>query len=142
MRFAGTRIEGFLGDKPDYGKIATGASTLRSKEGQAATNLMGRTAAAGIQAAGQVKGAKITGAAQQEMASAQSQAATMGMIGQIAGAGIGAAGDAGLFGHNYGDPGTFGNGRGIGHTDYSWNASPKNYEPGAISTPGWSWDDL
>ncbi len=90
MRFAGTRIEGFLGDKPNYGELASKASTLKSKEGQAATNLMGRTAAAGIQAAGQVKGAKITGAAQQEMASAQSQAATMGMIGQIAGAGIGA----------------------------------------------------
>ena len=59
---------------------------------------MGKTAAAGISAAGQVKGAEITGEAQQAMASAQSQAATMGMIGQIAGAGIGAAGKAGLFG--------------------------------------------
>ena len=98
MRFAGTRIEGFLGDKPDYGALASGADSLRSKESQAATGLMGKTAAAGISAAGQVKGAEITGAAQQAMASAQSQAATMGMIGQIAGAGIGAAGDAGLFG--------------------------------------------
>ena len=142
MRFAGTRIEGFLGDKPDYGKIATGASTLRSKESQAATNLMGQTAAAGISAAGQVKGAKIKGEAQSALAQAQGNAAVMKTFGQIAGAGITAAGDAGLFGHNYGDPGTFGNGRGIDHTDYSWNASPKNYEPGAISTPGWSWDDL
>lgn len=97
MRFAGTRIEGFLSDKPDYGSLASGADSLRSKESQAATGLMGKTAAAGISAAGQVKGAEITGAAQQAMASAQSQAATMGMIGQIAGAGIGAAGDAGLF---------------------------------------------
>lgn len=90
MRFAGTRIEGFLGDKPDYGKIASGASTLRSKESQAATNLMGQTAAAGISAAGQVKGAEITGEAQQRMASAQSQAAMMGMFRQIGGAAIGA----------------------------------------------------
>jgi hypothetical protein len=90
MRFAGTRIEGFLGDKPDYGKIATGASTLRSKESQAATNLMGQTAAAGISAAGQVKGAKITGAAQSALAQAQGNAAVMGAIGQIGGAAIGA----------------------------------------------------
>ena len=96
MRFAGTRIEGFLGDKPDYGALASGADSLRSKESQAATGLMGKTAAAGISAAGQVKGAEITGAAQQAMASAQSQAATMGMIGQIGGAAIGAMGPANI----------------------------------------------
>ena len=45
-------------------------------------------------------------------------------------------------GLNNGDPGTFGDGLGTGHTDYSWNADPKNYEPGSISSPGWSWDDL
>lgn len=89
MRFAGTRIESFLGDKPDYGALASGADSLRSKESQAATGLMGKTAAAGISAAGQVKGSEITGAAQQEMAGAQSQAAMMGMIGQIGGAAIG-----------------------------------------------------
>ena len=96
MRFAGTRIEGFLGDKPDYGALASGADSLRSKESQAATGLMGKTAAAGISAAGQVKGAEITGAAQQAMASAQSQAATMGMIGQIGGAAISAMGPANI----------------------------------------------
>ena len=110
MRFAGTRIEGFLGDKPDYGALASGADSLRSKESQAATGLMGKTAAAGITAAGQVKGAEITGEAQQAMASAQSQAATMGMIGQIGGAAIGAAGDAGLF-------------SGGGTPDLKWNPS-------------------
>jgi len=94
MRFAGTRIEGFLGDKPDYGALASGADSIRSKESQAATDLMGKTAATGISAAGQVKGAEITGAAQQSMASAQSQAAMMGMIGQIGGAAIGAMGPA------------------------------------------------
>ena len=96
MRFAGTRIEGFLGDKPDYGALASGADSLRSKESQAATGLMGKTAAAGISAAGQVKGAEITGAAQQAMASAQSQAAMMGMIGQIGGAAISAMGPANI----------------------------------------------
>ena len=98
MRFAGTRIEGFLGDKPDYGALASGADSLRSKESQAVTDLMGKTAATGISAAGKVKGAEIRGAGYQQMAGAQSQAAMMGMIGQIGGAGIGAAGKAGLFG--------------------------------------------
>ena len=99
MRFAGTRIEGLLGDDaPDYGAIASGADTLRSKESQAATDLMGKTAATGISAAGQVKGAEITGAAEQAMASAQSQAAMMGMIGKVGGAAIGAGIDAGAFG--------------------------------------------
>ena len=98
MRFAGSRIEGFLGDKPDYGALASGASKLRSRERQAITDVMGKTAAAGVSAAGQVKGAEITGAAQQKMASAQSQAAMMGMFGKIGAAGITAAGDAGLFG--------------------------------------------
>ena len=97
-RWAGSRIESFLGDKPDYGALASGADSIRSKESQAATDLMGKTAATGISAAGQVKGAEITGAAQQQMASAQSQAAMMGMIGQIGGAGITAAGKAGLIG--------------------------------------------
>ena len=100
MRFAGTRIEGFLGDKPDYGALASGADSLRSKESQAVTGLMGKTAATGISAAGRVKAAEITGAAQEQMASAQSQAAMMGMIGKIGGAAITGAGDAGLFGGN------------------------------------------
>ena len=99
MRFAGTRIEGLLGnDAPDYGALTSTADSLRSKESQAVTNLMGKTAATGISAAGKVKGEEIVGAAEQQMASAKSQAAMMGMFGKIAGAGIGAAGDAGLFG--------------------------------------------
>ncbi len=95
MRFAGSRIEGFLGDTPDYGGLASGSSRLKSKEDQAITGLMGKTAATGISAAGKVKGAEITGAAQQAMASAQSQAAMMGMIGKIGAAGITAAGGGG-----------------------------------------------
>jgi hypothetical protein len=27
-------------------------------------------------------------------------------------------------------------------THYGWNAPASNYEPGSISTPGWTWDDL
>ena len=105
MRFAGTRIEGLLGnDAPDYGALTSTADSVRSKESQAVTDLMGKTAATGISAAGKVKGAEITGAAQQQMASAQSQAAMMGMIGKIGGAAIGAipTGGSGGFGiENY-----------------------------------------
>ena len=147
MRFAGTRIEGFLGDKPDYGSLASGADSLRSKESQAATGLMGKTAAAGISAAGQVKGAEITGAAQQAMASAQSQAATMGMIGQIGGAAIGAAGKAGLFGNNTND---FSVGdataMGMSQKQADWLSTPGNFtetviDGSSISAPTYgSWD--
>jgi hypothetical protein len=98
MRFAGSRIEGFLGDTPDYGGLASGSSRLKSKEDQAITGLMGKTAATGISAAGKVKAAEITGAAEQAMARTQRQSAMMGMIGKIGASGITAAGDAGLFG--------------------------------------------
>ena len=94
MRFAGTRIEGFMGDRPDYGEAVSDASTLRSKESQAVTDVMGKTAAAGINAAGKAESAKITGSAASALARAQGQAAVMEGIGQIGGAAIGAMGPA------------------------------------------------
>ena len=103
MRFAGTRIEGFLGDTPDYGGLASGSSRLKSKESQAVTNLMGKTAATGISAAGKVKGEEIVGEAEQQMASAKSQAAMMGMIGKIGGAAIGAIPTSGSGGFGIGN---------------------------------------
>ena len=89
MRFAGTRIEGFLGDGPDYGEIASNASTIRSREDQAVTDAMAKTSATGINAAGEVEAANIVGAAQSALASAQGQASIMKGIGQIGGAAIG-----------------------------------------------------
>ena len=90
MRFAGTRIEGLLGnDKPDYGATVSNASTLRSQESQAVTDVMGKTASAGIKAAGDVESANIVGAAESALASAQGQAAIMSGIGEIGGAAIG-----------------------------------------------------
>ena len=96
MRFAGTRIEGFLGDSPEYDALASGASKLASKERQAITDIMGKTAAAGVSAASKVKAAELAGAAQQQMASAQGQSAMMGMIGQIGGSAISAMGPANI----------------------------------------------
>ena len=97
MRFAGSRLEGFLGDHgPDYGATASAASTLRSREGQAVTDAMGKTAAAGITAAGKAKSAEISGAAEAALASAQGQASIMKGIGQIGGAAIGSFGPANI----------------------------------------------
>ena len=64
MRFAGTRMEGFLNsDRPDYGNMARNALEIRNKESTTATDLMGKTAATGIAEAGRVEAANITGAA-------------------------------------------------------------------------------
>ena len=94
MRFAGTSMTNFLADRPDYGQTVSNASTLRSQEGQAITDAMGKTAAAGINAAGKVKSAEITGAAEAALASAQGQASIMKGIGQIGASAIGSFGPA------------------------------------------------
>ena len=91
MRFAGTRMEGFLGDdRPEYGSLAQKAVANRTAESTAGTELMGKTAATGIVEAGKVEAADITGAAQVALANAQGQAAIMSGIGDIAGSFIGA----------------------------------------------------
>ena len=96
MRFAGTRIEGFLGDdRPDYGQAVSNASTLRSQEGRAVTDVMGKTAAAGIDAAGKAESAEITGAAEAALANAQGQASMMSSLGDIGGSIIGGFGGGG-----------------------------------------------
>lgn len=91
MRFAGTRMEGFLNkDRPEYGDLAQKGSSLLSKESAAATDLMGQTASTGIAAAGAVEASSITGAAQQALAEAQGNAAMMSSIGNIASSAISA----------------------------------------------------
>ena len=91
MRFAGTRIEGFMGgDRPEYGALAQKGLANRTQESTAATDLMGKTAATGISAAGAVEAANITGAAQASLAQAQGNAAIMEGIGGIASSAIGA----------------------------------------------------
>ena len=136
MRFAGTRMEGFLSDdRPDYGEMAQKGLALRNKEETAATDLMGKTAATGIAEAGRVEAANITGAAQAAVANAQGNAAIMKGIGGIASSAIGAIPTGG----GSAMPGVDGI---DSTTDYSWNAPASQYEPGSISSPGWSWQDL
>ena len=105
MRFAGTRMEGFLNkDRPEYGDLAQKGSTLLSKESSAATDLMGKTASTGIAAAGAVEASEITGAAQQALAEAQGNASIMSGIGGIASSAIGAFGGGGGVGTSFSSP--------------------------------------
>lgn len=92
MRFAGSRIEGFLGDKnrPDFGNMTESALAMRNKEDTTATDLMGQTASVGIKAAGDVQAQNIVSEAQAGVAQAQGQASMMEGIGSIASSAIGA----------------------------------------------------
>ena len=109
MRFAGTRIEGFMGDdSPNFGEMAQKGLALRNKEETTATDLMGKTAATGIAEAGKVEAANITGAAQSALANAKGQASIMSGIGKIGGSFIGAGIDAGAFGGGIGKGAAFG----------------------------------
>ena len=110
MRFAGTRMEGFMGDdRPDFGALSQKALANRTAESTAGTDLMGKTAATGIAAAGAVEAANITGAAQASLANAQGQASIMSGLGSIAGSAIGAFGTPGIgTGASFGEVGTSG----------------------------------
>ena len=92
MRFAGTRMESFMGgeNRPDFGNINETGLAIRNKESTAYTDLMGKTAATGIAEAGKVEAAGIVGQAQAGVAQAQGQAAIMEGIGGIASSALGA----------------------------------------------------
>ena len=92
MRFAGTRIEGFLGDRPDYGKTAQQAGMLQSKEKSTYTDLQGKVASAGIGAAAEVESAGIIGAPQASAAADQATGSMFSALGQIGGAAVGTFG--------------------------------------------------
>ena len=120
MRFAGTRIEGLLGnDSPDFGQLSQKSAILNSKEKQEAWNAEGKVAAQGIQSAADVEAAKLVGAAAQSQASADMFSAGMGMLGKIGGAGIGqinfgggsySAGDANVMGRSMAEANHIGSG--------------------------------
>jgi hypothetical protein len=96
MRFAGTRMEGFLNnDAPKFGELTQKSYANRIAEETAGTELMGKTAATGISEAGKVEAAGIVGAANASLASAQGNAAMMEGIGGIASSAMGAFGGGG-----------------------------------------------
>ena len=104
MRFAGSRSEGFMGDdSPNFGDMAQKSLAIRNKEETTGTDLMGKTAATGIKAAGDVQASKITGEANAALANAQGQAAMMKGIGEIGSSLIGGIGSfSGGGGTSYG----------------------------------------
>ena len=123
MRFAGTRMESFMGDenRPDFGNIGESALAYRNKEDTTATDLMGKTASVGIKAAGDVEAAGIVGQAQAGVAQAQGQAAIMEGIGGIASSAIGAIPTGG------GGGGAFNPGVTTSSIDYSSAFSNPNF---------------
>ena len=92
MRFAGSRIEGFLGDSPDMGAMAQKAGAMQSQEKAAYTGLQGKVASAGIGAAAEVESAGIIGAAQASAAADQATGSMFSALGQIGGAALGTFG--------------------------------------------------
>ena len=142
MRFAGTRMESFLGDenRPDFGNITESALAYRNKEDTTYTDLMGQTAATGIAEAGKVEAAGIVGAAQASAAQAQGQASIMEGIGGIASSAIGAFGNIGGGGasslggsdFNATDAQTMG----VSEAQTDWLSTPGNYAETVIDGNG------
>ena len=108
MRFAGgPRITSFLGDSPDYGKIAQTGMDAASKERQSATYSRANTHLAGLDAMAQVR-------------SAEHQARGIAAGGQAQAAATRASGMSGMFGSIAGGIGglNFGGGGGGNSSDY------------------------
>lgn len=99
MRFAGSRIEGLLGnDRTNFGAMAQKAGTLDSQERSAYTDMQGKVAATGIQSAGAVEAAEITGAAAADAAQSEANGSMLSSLGGIASSAIGAFGGGGALG--------------------------------------------
>ena len=149
MRFAGVatssyagapKIESFL-DKnaPDMGEVSMAADNLRAKEYVTGVKLQGDTVARGISAAGRVAATEIEGLGMAALNDAHINSAVMSGIGNVVSGGLSAIPKGGGGGGSNYIPGVEGQ---DSTTNYSWNAPASQYEPGAISTPGWTWADL
>lgn len=142
MRMAGQGLQQLTGlGSLDYGVISEAGMKGRANE-----RIMGHEAAAqthgyGLQALASIGAAE----AQAEAAIAQGQAA--GQSAMVSGlfSGIGSIASGAIKGRGAGGsssnyiPGVAGQ---DSTTHYGWNAPASQYEPGAISKPGWTWDDL
>ena len=96
MRFAGTRVEGFLSNpSTDFGALGQAADTLRSNEIASYNDIQGKVAATGISAAAQAEAADITGAAAASAANSQANGSMFSSIGGIASSALGAFGGGG-----------------------------------------------
>ena len=93
MRFAGSRIEGLLGNgRTNFGAMAQKADALRSNEIAAMNDLQGKVGATGITAAAEAKAAEITGAAAASAANSEAMGSMFSTLGDIGSSAIGAFG--------------------------------------------------
>ena len=92
MRFAGSKLEDFMGKSTDFGQIAEAGSALRSDDVVSDIKRQSDTANIGIGAAGAVERAALDAEASVLLASAQTQADSMGTFGSLIGKGISAFG--------------------------------------------------
>jgi len=125
--------------KENYQNLGTQSLINRGEEQANAFEADAKVQAYGLQAKGTVL------AAEAEAEAIKAQGAAAGQTSMMSGL---ASGVSSLFGGlNFGGggtdstfiPGVEGQ---DSTTHYGWNAPASQYEPGAISTPGWSWDDL
>lgn len=95
MRFAGSRIEGFLAaDRPDFGKMSQSADVMRSKEQNAMTDIAAKVNSTGIAEAGKVEAAGIMADARADAAQAQAQGSMFSSLGSIGSSLIGSLGSS------------------------------------------------
>ena len=78
-------VTDFMRESIDMGELAQTGAALRSAIGNAGVSLQGDVGAAGINSQAEVEAAKLVGAAQSAVASAEQNAAMMGMLGDIGG---------------------------------------------------------
>jgi len=130
-------VTDFMKKSIDMGELAQTGAALRSAIDNAGISLQGDVGAAGIKSQAEVEAAKLVGAAQSAVASAEQNAAMMGMIGKIGGGFVTGLGKLG------GDTGFADLSEGLSGTewaDYSQNFSPKSttnfFSPRAIKAFG------
>lgn len=124
MRFAGSRIEGLLGNgRTNFGAMAQKAGSLQSDEIAAYNDMQGKVGATGITAAAQAEAAEITGAAAASAANSQAMGSMFSTLGSIGSSAIGAFGSAG----GGGGGGSFGVTPKTTNIDYSSAFSNPNF---------------
>jgi len=94
-RFAGAEMGKMLGHGPDFGSMGQKRALLDGKEAVAGIQGDSYIERAGIQAEADVESAKLTGAAQSKLASAQQQGGLFASLGSSLGGALGGLGSLG-----------------------------------------------
>ena len=96
MRFAGSRLEGYLDKGTDFGAMTQGADNIRTKEGVNNIEAQSKVATTGIAAEAKIAAAEAGAAATVAQGQADMFSGIMGGIGKIGGAAVGAMGSSGI----------------------------------------------